>query len=39
MASELKHRFDPALLRVFMKAMAIQPIRILDSGGQSLTVA
>lgn len=38
MASELKHRFDPALLRVFMKAMAIQPIRILE-GGQSLTVA
>ncbi|MGF1510254.1 MAG: HD-GYP domain-containing protein [Myxococcota bacterium] len=37
MASELQHRFDPALLRVFMKVMAIQPIRILDS--QSLSLA
>lgn len=32
MASELCHRFDPDLLRVFMKAMAIQPLRILEPG-------
>jgi HD-GYP domain-containing protein (c-di-GMP phosphodiesterase class II) len=37
MASELQHRFDPALLRVFMKVMAIQPVRILDT--QSLSLA
>jgi HD-GYP domain-containing protein (c-di-GMP phosphodiesterase class II) len=30
MASELQHRFDPALLRVFMKVLAIQPVKIMD---------
>lgn len=39
MASELKHRFDPGILRVFMKTMAIQPVKILDSGPKSFTVA
>lgn len=38
MASELKHRFDPDLLRVFMRVMAIQPLRILE-GGARVTVA
>ncbi len=31
MSSQLKYRFDPVLLRIFMKVMAIQPIRILDA--------
>ncbi|MEM1026183.1 MAG: HD domain-containing phosphohydrolase [Myxococcota bacterium] len=30
MASELQHRFDPSLLRVFMKVLAIQPVKIMD---------
>lgn len=38
MSSQLKHRFDPDLLRVFMKVLAIQPIKILD-GGARLAVA
>lgn len=29
MCHELKYRFDPNLLRIFMKVMAIQPLRIL----------
>ncbi|NJK88931.1 MAG: hypothetical protein HC923_05670 [Myxococcales bacterium] len=29
MASEIEYRFDPDLLRVFMKVMAIQPIKIV----------
>jgi HD-GYP domain-containing protein (c-di-GMP phosphodiesterase class II) len=37
MSSEIKYKFDPVLLRVFMKVMAIQPIRILDKG-QSIRV-
>jgi len=32
MSSQLEQRFDPDLLRVFMKTLAIQPIRILDPG-------
>lgn len=38
MSSELKYRFDPDLLRVFMKVMAIQPIKILGEGS-SLRIA
>lgn len=30
MSSEIKYKFDPVLLRVFMKVMAIQPVRILN---------
>jgi HD-GYP domain-containing protein (c-di-GMP phosphodiesterase class II) len=32
MSSEIKYKFDPVLLRIFMKVMAIQPIRILEKG-------
>lgn len=39
MSSELKYRFDPELLRVFMKVMAIQPIRILGEGETNLRIA
>lgn len=36
MSSEIKYKFDPILLRVFMKVMAIQPIKILESGQRNL---
>ena len=29
MTSDIKYKFDPVLLRIFMKVMAIQPIKIL----------
>lgn len=32
MSSQIKYKFDPVLLRVFMKVMAIQPIRIMEAG-------
>ena len=38
MASQIKYRFDPVLLRVFMKVMAIQPIRILEDGERKLRI-
>lgn len=38
MSSELKYRFDPDLLRVFMKVMAIQPIKIMGQG-ENLQIA
>lgn len=31
MLGELRYRFDPVLLRIFMKVMAIQPVKILRS--------
>jgi len=37
MSSQIKYKFDPILLRVFMKVMAIQPIRIMEEG-QTLRV-
>lgn len=39
MSSELKYRFDPNLLRVFMKVMAIQPIKIVGEGLSNLRIA
>ncbi len=36
MYGEIKYKFDPVLLRVFMKVMAIQPIRILDRSTNSI---
>ncbi len=38
MWTELRHRFDPELLQVFMRVMAITPIRILTKRQQSLHV-
>ena len=38
MSSELRYRFDPELLRVFMKVMAIQPILLVDEGRGSASV-
>lgn len=38
MFSELRNRFDPDLLRVFMRVMAIQPVRVLSKRQQHLKV-
>jgi HD-GYP domain-containing protein (c-di-GMP phosphodiesterase class II) len=32
MWTEMRHKFDPELLKVFMKVMAIQPVRVLKAG-------
>jgi HD-GYP domain-containing protein (c-di-GMP phosphodiesterase class II) len=36
MWTELRHRFDPQLLQVFMRVMAIAPVRVLTKRQQSL---
>ena len=33
MSSDMKYKFDPFLLKVFMKVMAIQPVKVLDQKG------
>lgn len=38
MFSELRNKFDPDVLRVFMKVMAIQPVRVLSKRQQKLKV-
>ncbi|MEQ8563576.1 MAG: hypothetical protein RMA76_01630 [Deltaproteobacteria bacterium] len=38
MSSEIKYKFDPVLLRVFMKVMAIQPIKIMSDGERNLRI-
>lgn len=38
MWGELKYRFDPVMLRIFMKVMAIQPIKILQPGDNTLRI-
>lgn len=32
MVGEMKYKFDPVLLRIFMKVMAIQPVKVLKKG-------
>ena len=39
MMSDMMYKFDPFLLKVFMKVMAIQPVRVLKPGQQSITFA
>lgn len=39
MWTEMRHRFDPALLEVFMKVMAIQPLKILSRRKRNLTLS
>ena len=39
MMSDMMYKFDPFLIRVFMKIMAIQPIRVLAPGQQSIMFA
>jgi HD-GYP domain-containing protein (c-di-GMP phosphodiesterase class II) len=38
MWSEMRHKFDPELLQVFMRVMALQPVRVLRRGQQSFTL-
>ena len=38
MWGEIRYKFDPVLLRVFMRVMAIQPIRILEEGERDLRI-
>jgi len=38
MYSDMKFKFDPVLLRVFMKVMAIQPIKILSKEESSMRI-
>ena len=38
MWTEMRQRFDPELLTVFMKVMAIQPVKILPKRQRSITV-
>ncbi|MDF1563402.1 MAG: hypothetical protein P1V51_10170 [Deltaproteobacteria bacterium] len=38
MWSEMRHKFDPELLQVFMKVMAIQPVRVLAKGKRKVTM-
>lgn len=36
MVSDMKYKFDPWLLKVFMKVMAIQPVKILEKGSRTI---
>jgi HD-GYP domain-containing protein (c-di-GMP phosphodiesterase class II) len=38
MWSEMRNKFDPELLSVFMRVMAIQPVKVLTKKQQSLTL-
>jgi HD-GYP domain-containing protein (c-di-GMP phosphodiesterase class II) len=38
MWTEMRHKFDPELLQVFMRVMAIQPVKVMSRRQRSLTV-
>ncbi|MBL8934162.1 MAG: hypothetical protein JNM69_06405, partial [Archangium sp.] len=38
MWTEMRNKFDPDLLRIFMRVMAIQPIKVLTKRQQSLSI-
>jgi len=38
MWTEMRHKFDPELLQVFMEVMKIQPVRILPKGKRTVTM-
>lgn len=38
MWTEMRHKFDPELLKVFMRVMAIQPIRVLAKSRQTVAI-
>ena len=38
MWTEMRHKFDPQLLKVFMKVMAIQPIRVLPKNRRTVAI-
>lgn len=37
MMSDMQYKFDPFLLRVFMRVMAIQPVKVLPPGQQQIS--
>lgn len=37
MMSDMQYKFDPFLLRVFMRVMAIQPVKVLPAGQQQIS--
>ena len=39
MMSDMMYKFDPFLMKVFMRVMAIQPVRVLAPGQQTVTFA
>ena len=39
MWTEMRHKFDPELLSVFMRVMAIQPVKVLSKRQQTMTLA
>ena len=38
MVSDMKYKFDPFLLKVFMKMMKIQPVKVLESGERQIQI-
>lgn len=38
MSNDMRYKFDPVLLRIFMKVMAIQPVRILKQEESALRI-
>ena len=39
MWTEMRHKFDPELLKVFMRVMAIQPVKVLSRRQQQISVS
>ncbi len=38
MWTEMRHKFDPDLLKIFMKVMAVAPVRVLAPGSQAVAL-
>lgn len=38
MVSDMKYKFDPWLLKIFMRVMAIQPVKIMDKGERTIQI-
>jgi hypothetical protein len=38
MWTEMRHRFDPELLKVFMRVMAVQPIKVMSKRQRTLNL-
>ena len=39
MLGQMKYKFDPFLLKVFMKVMAIQPVKVMDGTSRKIQIA
>ena len=39
MWTEMRNKFDPELLQVFMRVMAIQPVKVLSKRQQNVSLA